>query len=102
MSVSPERNDEPEFLGQGYDLTTFGRDLSGGKLRWLATVLAVASGVLLVGMAAGIVPMEIYYPIHIEGLATPWVVLGAFLIWTWLAFVNWRARSRRSEGERPA
>lgn len=97
-----EKTDSPEFLGPGYDLTAFRRDLTGGRLRWLSTVLAIASAGLFGSMVAGIAPLEMPIPIPIQGPAVLWVAGGALLFWMWVAVVNWwnhRHGSRRKSDQ---
>jgi hypothetical protein len=103
MQQPEDRNEHPEFLGPGYDLAAFRRDLTGGGLRWHSTILAAASGGLLAGMIAGLAPMVIPYPIHAEGPVVMWIVGAVLLLWTWLAILNWWGWIRNRDGgrERP-
>lgn len=94
MPEPQERHEPPEFLGPGYDLTAFRRDSTGGGLRWLATILAVAGGGMLPCMVTGIAPPVVHYPIHIEGPAALWSVGGASLFWSWIAILNWSGHAR--------
>lgn len=95
----------PELLEPKYNLTSFRRDLTGGGLRWLSTVLAVAGTGLFIAhfgsMVAGFAPTEVHYPIHLVGRTALYVTGGASLFWTGIAILNWRGHvgnARRTPG----
>jgi hypothetical protein len=60
---SPPR--QPQLGDADYDAAAFRRDLSGGRLRWLATVLAALSAVLAAAVFTGLLPPG-------SGPANPW------------------------------
>ena len=71
------------------------RELLGGSLRWLATVFTVAGVLMLIGMYAGILPVETYWPVQTRG-TTAWVVaVFAVAFWMVIAVVNWRSHAKR-------
>lgn len=75
----------------------FRRQLTGGGLRWVATVLAVLSPVALALVLAD-EEWRAYVPIPISGPAAVWIVAGATVVWGVLAVVNWRNWLRRRGG----
>jgi hypothetical protein len=76
-------------------LVAFGREVFGGGLRWLATVFTAASAVLLIGMYAGILPDETYWPVRTRGTTATLLVVSLLAFWTVIAGVNWRSHARR-------
>ena len=76
-------------------LVAFGRELFGGGLRSLATVFTAASAALLIGMYAGILPDETYWPVRTRGTTGTLRVALLLAFWTVVAGVNWRSHARR-------
>jgi hypothetical protein len=77
------------------DLRAFGRELFGGTLRWLATVLAVVAALFLVCMLAGYLPAEAHWPVRARGTTATMLVLVALIFWSVIAVVNWRSHAGR-------
>jgi len=69
--------------------------LTGGRMRWLATVFAVASIGLFLDVLVEGDKAEFYFPIHVRGRAALWTTGFASVIWIVLAIVNWRNWLRR-------
>ena len=89
------RIDGKKSLYRGYGWQDFVKELTSGKGRWLYSVLAMASLVLLLLLAGGVVEREAYFPIHIKGFALLSVVLVSAILWTALALANWSTWGRR-------
>jgi hypothetical protein len=71
------------------------RELVGGSLRWLATVLTIAGVLMLIGMYAEILPDEAYWPVQPHG-TTSWVIaVFAVAFWMVIAVLNWRSHAKR-------
>lgn len=79
---------QPQLGNPDYNLATFARDLSDGQLRWLASVLAVGSIVLLVWALLD-PALEIFWPIHLRGSMLIWSNAGLAILWTAAAVINW-------------
>ena len=78
-----------------YSVADFRVQLTGGRLRWFATVLAVASIGLFVYLLTEGDKAELDFPFHIQGRAAFWTVGIAFVIWAAIAVVNWKGWFRR-------
>ncbi len=73
---------QPQFGDPDYNLAAFRRDLFGGRLRWLATVLAVLSAALIVCVFSGLLPPDLQWFIHATGTVAKAIVIGAFVFWS--------------------
>lgn len=82
-----------------FGFADFHKQAFGGSLRWLATVLALAAGGLLVAFLLGKETPEVYFPFHLKSRAVLWVTGGGGLIWALLAIVNWISWSKRRHAE---
>lgn len=81
---------EADFLGEDYDISRFKHDLTSGKLRWLATVLALLNvGLLVFSFYDSSAAPEIHYPVHLKGKYVFVALFITLFIWTFLAFKNW-------------
>jgi hypothetical protein len=78
-----------------YSAADFRAQLTGGRLRWLATVFAIASIGLFVDFLIEGDKAEVYFPIRIKGRAALWTIGIAFVVWATIAFVNWKSWFRR-------
>jgi hypothetical protein len=58
-------------------------------------VLAVATALLLIGMYAGILPAETYWPVRTRGTTATVLAVLALVFWTVVAVMNWRSRAKR-------
>jgi hypothetical protein len=76
-------------------LAAFGRELFDGGLRWLATVLTVATALVLIGMYTGVLPAETYWPVRARGTTAALLAGFALAFWTVIAVLNWRAHAKR-------
>jgi hypothetical protein len=81
--------DKKTFSDPDYNAADFAAEVSGGSLRWLATVLAIASLGLLIYYIFDKQEPEMDFPFQLKGAAVYWMVGGAFIIWLLLAIVNW-------------
>jgi len=79
-----------DISNPSYSLADFWIQLIGGRLRWFATVLAVASIGLFIDVLLEGNKAEFYFPIHVRGRAALWTIGIAFVVWTAIAFVNWK------------
>jgi hypothetical protein len=89
--------DKKDISDPSYNFSDFVGQLFGGPLRWLATMLALASLALWVFLFIDKKEPEIDFPFHLKGLAVLWVVGLAFFIWLTLAIINWRKWTKRKE-----
>jgi hypothetical protein len=80
---------EPQLGDPDYDLAAFGRDLTGGSLRWIATALAALGTGFVVYQVCCSTDVEVAYPIHRRGRACSWTSVGALVLWGSLGIVNW-------------
>ena len=83
-----------------YNAADFWIQLTGGRLRWFATVLAVASIGLFIYLLTQGEKAELDFPVHVTGQATLWMIGIAFAILAAIAIVNWRTwfRNKRDAG----
>jgi hypothetical protein len=88
----------PQFGDREYHFAAFRRDMIGGGLRWLATVFTVLSATSVVCVFSGVLPPDLYWPIHATGGAAKLIVVGALVVWSVVAVLNWRAHLRRDRG----
>jgi hypothetical protein len=82
-----------------YDAKQFKRDMTSGQLRWLATILWVANAGLLVYefiFSSG--EPEMHFPVRLKGSVVLWLLSVTFLIWSSLAFVNWKNWAAKRRG----
>jgi hypothetical protein len=80
-----------------YSAADFRVQLTGGRLRWFASVLAVANGGLLVYFFNHKDKAEIDFPIIITGPAAIWIMAVTFVILVAIAVVNWRNWLRKKK-----
>jgi hypothetical protein len=86
---------QPQFGDPDYDLAAFYRDVFGGGLRWLATVLAVAGAVLATCLLTDLLPRDMEIPfLHVKGTTAIAVVILVTILWLVIAVVNWRSHLR--------
>jgi hypothetical protein len=86
---------DPSYCG-----ADFRAQLSGGRLRWLATILAIASvGLFVYLLSEGEEARLDFQALHLKGRAALWTVAVAFAIWGTIALTNWRAWFRKQKGE---
>lgn len=78
-----------------YNAADFRLQLTGGRLRWIASFLATASAGLFVYLLIQGDKAGIDFPFVITGKAAFWTVGMAFVAWAALAVVNWRNWFRR-------
>lgn len=90
----------PQLGDPDYDLAAFFRELFGGGLRWLATVLAVVAALFVISIFAELLPPDMSWPIRARGTAATLVAVGALVLWSVIAVVNWRAHANESARRR--
>jgi hypothetical protein len=83
-------SEHKNFSDQTFSVADFQTQLAGGRLRWLATALAVASIGLFIDVFSKGDKAEFYFPLHIRGRSALWTIGIAFVVWTAIAFVNWK------------
>ena len=94
-----KHEDEPaSIFSDSYDAKQFKKDMTSGQLRWMATVLSVVNAGLLAFDFLFSEEHELYFPIHLKGAAVVWLLSATLLVWSSLAFVNWKnwAATRRA------
>ena len=72
-----------------YSAADFRVQAFGGRLRWLATVLAFGSLGLFAYLLTEGKNAQLDFPFRIKGQAACWTVGIAFVIWFIIAAVNW-------------
>ena len=72
--------------------------LTGGGLRWLASILATAAAGLLAYFWITDQKPKFDFPVSVEGTTAWWVLGLAFVAWFALAVVNWMAWWRKRVG----
>ena len=88
-------SEHKDISDPSYSAADFRVQLAGGRLRWFATVLAVASLGLFVYVLTEGERAELAFPVHIKGRATLWTVGIAGAVWAAIAITNWRAWFRK-------
>ena len=89
---------QSQFGDEDYNLAAFGREVCGGRLRSFATVLAVLSALLLIGVFAGLLPADLQLPLNVTGGTAKVIVICVLVFWLVIAVVNWRAHRRNRGG----
>ena len=93
--MSQQDPEHKDISDPSYNAADFRVQLAGGRLRWLASILAAASAGLFVYLLTEGEKAELDFPIHIKGRATLWTVGIAFVIWAVVAITNWKAWFRK-------
>ena len=89
--------DEPRKFGDpNYNLADFKRELTAGRLRWVATVLAVVNLGAVIWFSIDPKQAIAYFPIRIQGMTVTIVLYATLVLWSALAAINWRNRIRRT------
>jgi len=91
-------SEHKDISNPSYNAGDFRVQLAGGRLRWFATVLAVASIGLFIYLLTEGEKAELDFPFHLRGRAAVWAVGIAFVVWAAIAFVNWKSWLRRKRG----
>lgn len=73
-----------------YNAADFWAQLSGGRLRWFATILTLAGGGLSVYEWTQGDQARMDYPIQLQGPAATWTIAVASAIIAAIAIINWR------------
>jgi hypothetical protein len=94
----PGTGEHKDLSDPTFGFSDFWAQVTGGQLRWLATVLATAGLGLLVYFFLG-GDAELYFPVRVRGQASIGVVGVAVAVWLWLAIANWTSwvKKRRHE-----
>ena len=90
-------SEHKDISDPSYSFADFRVQLTGGRLRWFATVLAVASAGLFVYLLTEGDKAELDFPVQMTGQATLWPVGIAFAVWAVIAIVNWRTWLRKKK-----
>ena len=88
-------SEHKDISDPSYSAADFRIQLAGGRLRWFATVLAVASIGLFIYLLTEGDKAELDFPFHIQGQAALWTVGIAFIVWAAIAIWNWKSWFRR-------
>jgi membrane protein implicated in regulation of membrane protease activity len=88
-------SEHKDLSDPSYSFSDFRVQLTGGRLRWFATILAVASVGLFVYLLTMGDKAELDFPVLVTGQAALWSVGIVFAVWTVIAIVNWRAWFRK-------
>jgi hypothetical protein len=83
-------NPEPEHRDADFRVQTF-----GGRMRWLASILALAGLGLFAYLLTEGRNARLDFPFQIKGQAALWTVGIAFAIWFAIAVLNWMAWSKK-------
>ncbi len=78
-----------------YNISDFKNKLISGKCRWLFTIFAIISFILLLLLKFKFTKSETYFPIYIKGHYFWAIIILATILWGVLAFINWRAWIRK-------
>lgn len=81
-----------------FNAADFKTQVLGGSLRWLATVLTVASLGLLAYFLISKEQPQLDFPIHLSGVIVYWFVGSFVLIWLLLAIKNWISWFKKKRG----
>ena len=100
--MSQQDPEHKDIYDPGYGAADFRAQLAGGRLRWLGSVLAVASAGLFVYLLTEGEKAELDFPFHLKGRAALWAVGFAFVVWAVVAITNWKAWSRKKNDARRA
>jgi hypothetical protein len=84
-------SDDKDISDPSYGAADFQNQLAGGQLRWLATVLAVASVGFFIYLLTRGDQAELHFPFHITGGAAVWTIGIAAAVWALIAITNWMA-----------
>lgn len=97
MSADQENKNprKPQLGDPDYDLRSFGNELTGGGLRWVATILVLATLGFIIYLATNYGwAASVQGPLPIQGGGLYTVLCIVLLIWVGLGIVNWRNWSR--------
>ncbi len=90
-----EDSEHKDVSDPTYSWADFKLQLAGGRLRWFASILAVANAGLFVYLITEGDKAEIDFPVVITGQATLWATGVTFVILAAIAAVNWKNWIRR-------
>ena len=97
--MSQQGSEHEDISDPSHGVADFRVQLSGGRLRWLASVLAVVSiGFFAYLLTEGEKAEIDLRGFHITGHAALWTIGIAFVIWAVIAIMNWKARSGKKKG----
>jgi hypothetical protein len=93
-------SEHKDIRDPSYCAADFRVQLSGGRLRWLATILAILSvGLFAYLLSEGEQARLDFQALHLRGRAAVCTVAVAFAIWATIALTNWRAWLRKKKGK---
>jgi hypothetical protein len=87
--MSDRDSEQKDVFDPSYGAADFPTQLSGGKLRWLASILAVASLGLFGFLLTEEKEAELDFPFHLKGRAAFCAVGIGFAVWFVIAVINW-------------
>jgi hypothetical protein len=101
--LNQKGSEQKDVSDPSFSAADFRVQLAGGSLRWLATILTLASMGLFGHLLSEGKDAEMDFPFHVKGRAAFAVVGTAFLIWSAIAVVNWafwlRKKKRRGSNQ---
>ena len=80
-------------------LAAFRGELLGGRPRWVFSILAAIAVSMFIWTLRD-PQLEIWFPLHAEGMALRWLVGIGSLLWVLLAAINWRNWHRSKPADR--
>lgn len=89
--VRKQGSEHKDMSDPSFSAADFRVQLTGGRLRWFASALAVGSAGFLGYLLTEGEKAELFFPFHIKGQAAYWTVGIAFVIWAAIAIMNWKA-----------
>ena len=92
-----QRRRKPQLGDPDYDAKAFVGELSGGSLRWVATILGALNAVLVVCVFSGLMSPPVMF--GMSPTTGRIVLVVALLVWIVLALINWLAWKRQRAGD---
>ncbi len=93
--MSQKDPENKDILDPSFNFSDFLIQTTGGRLRWLATIIGMISIGFFVYLICTDKSGAIYFPFHIEGDAAFWMIGIATIVWVALAIINWIAWFRK-------
>jgi hypothetical protein len=93
--MNRQDSEHKDVSDPSYGLSDLRDQLTGGGLRWLASVLGAASLGLLGYLISEGEKAKLDFPFRIEGSAALWTVGLALAFWVVIAVINWSSWFRK-------
>jgi hypothetical protein len=85
---------KPQLGDPDYSPRDFFRELTGGRMRWIATAFALLSVLATLCFCFSILPAEIHWPVHMQGRIVTVLTALVAAVWTLIACTAWRTWAR--------